>query len=110
MTKVIFEEEKLNWPDDLTTNSKKVGGSIRAHILEGYNKYQSRQRRYFWSEVAKHDTPDDCWVVIHGKVYDVTKFLDRHPGGYEILSGAGGDMTEIFEFTHPLRLTKVGPP
>ena len=58
---------------------------------------------YHWAEISKHDRPDDCWVVVHGKV-------DRHPGGYDVLSGAGGDCTELFEFTHPLRLTKVGPP
>jgi len=38
------------------------------------------------------------WTVIHDKVYDVTKFLDEHPGGEEILiENAGVDSTENFE-------------
>ena len=31
-------------------------------------------------EVAKHDSKADCWVIIHGKAYDVTEFLPEHPG------------------------------
>ncbi len=33
------------------------------------------------SEVAKHASPDDCWIVVNGKVYDLTKFAPDHPGG-----------------------------
>merc|ERR1719502_2332642 len=33
-------------------------------------------------EVRKHNTPSDCWVVIHGKVYDLTSFLGEQPGAY----------------------------
>ncbi|KAF8338845.1 cytochrome b5 [Cantharellus anzutake] len=41
---------------------------------------------------------DSLYVLISGKVYDATKFLDEHPGGDEvILSEAGKDATEAFE-------------
>ena len=32
-----------------------------------------------WLEVSKHNTNEDCWIVIENNVYDVTKFLDSHP-------------------------------
>lgn len=49
-------------------------------------------------EVKKHNSLDDLWVVIHGKVYDATGFVDDHPGGPEILKeNAGTDATEEFE-------------
>lgn len=32
-------------------------------------------------EVSKHKTPDDCWIVVDNKVWDVTDFVEEHPGG-----------------------------
>ncbi|XP_031285531.1 cytochrome b5 [Pistacia vera] len=50
------------------------------------------------AEVSEHNSPKDCWLVIDGKVYDVTKFLDDHPGGDEVLlSATGKDATDDFE-------------
>jgi cytochrome b involved in lipid metabolism len=52
------------------------------------------------SEVAEHCKEDDCWIIINGKVYNVSAFLSEHPGGPEIiLDQAGKDATEDFEDT-----------
>ncbi|XP_042040789.1 cytochrome b5-like [Salvia splendens] len=51
-----------------------------------------------FEEVSKHNTTGDCWVVIHGKVYDVTRFLDEHPGGDEVLLNASSGMDATVEF------------
>merc|ERR1712178_457878 len=57
---------------------------------------------YTLEEVAKHSTKADCWVVLDGKVLDVTKFLGEHPGGeLAILTFAGKDATEEFNMIHP---------
>ncbi|CAI5438160.1 unnamed protein product [Caenorhabditis angaria] len=50
-------------------------------------------------EVSKHNFEDkkSCWIVISGKVYDVTKFLNEHPGGEEVITQlAGQDATVGF--------------
>ncbi|KAI3681896.1 hypothetical protein L6452_36702 [Arctium lappa] len=51
-----------------------------------------------FEEVSKHNSKTDCWLIISGKVYDVTPFLDDHPGGDDILILATEkDATEDFE-------------
>mmetsp|Transcript_3930 Transcript_3930/g.10304 ORF Transcript_3930/g.10304 Transcript_3930/m.10304 type:complete len:143 (-) Transcript_3930:1489-1917(-) len=59
---------------------------------------------YTTNEVSKHTSEDDCWMIIGNemnggaRVYDVTKYLDDHPGGAEVmldLSGQNAD--EFFE-------------
>ena len=52
-------------------------------------------------EVSRHDREDDCWLVLGGKVYDVTAFIPFHPGGSAILDGCGKDATKLFE-TRPM--------
>lgn len=32
-------------------------------------------------EIGKHNTSSDCWLVINGQVWDLTDFLEQHPGG-----------------------------
>jgi len=53
------------------------------------------------TEVAKHNSKEDCWVIIANKVYDVTTFLSDHPGGQRaILMYAGKDATKEFQMLH----------
>lgn len=52
---------------------------------------------YTFEQVAEHNTPEDAWLIVDGKIYDVTKFVEDHPGGDEIiLDLAGQDGTEAF--------------
>ncbi|XP_075096059.1 cytochrome b5-like [Nicotiana tabacum] len=49
-------------------------------------------------EASQHNTKGDCWVVIDGKVYDVSSYLDEHPGGDDVvLAATGKDATDEFE-------------
>jgi hypothetical protein len=51
-------------------------------------------------EVAAHCTPEDCWVVVDGRVYDVTSFLRQHLGGAAALSRPGRAGTDVSEHFH----------
>lgn len=53
------------------------------------------------AEVMKHNTLEDCWIAIDGHVYDVSRFLARHPGGAaRILRFAGSDASNAFKSIH----------
>ncbi|KAH7105485.1 cytochrome b5-like heme/steroid binding domain-containing protein [Auriculariales sp. MPI-PUGE-AT-0066] len=51
-----------------------------------------------YEEWKQHQTKDSFYVLLHNKVYDVSKFLDEHPGGDEIIMAeAGKDASDAFE-------------
>ncbi|XP_052861849.1 cytochrome b5 reductase 4 [Anopheles cruzii] len=53
------------------------------------------------AELAQHNRPDDAWMAIRGKVYNVTRYMDFHPGGPDELSrGIGKDATKLFDEVH----------
>lgn len=53
---------------------------------------------YTLEEIRSHNSMKDTWLIIHDKVYDITHFLEEHPGGEEVLvEQAGADATESFE-------------
>jgi cytochrome b involved in lipid metabolism len=59
---------------------------------------KTAEKEYTETEVAKHTAEDDVWIILEGVVYDVTKFMDDHPGGPEIIHNqAGRDATDEFE-------------
>lgn len=52
-------------------------------------------------EVAKNNTLESLWVIIDAKVYDLTEFVDAHPGGETVLQQvAGTDATGDFYNLH----------
>ena len=51
---------------------------------------------YTLKQVATHKKPSDLWMVIHGKVYNVTSFRDDHPGGGDLLDDEAGKYPSSF--------------
>lgn len=53
---------------------------------------------YSAAEVSSHCKESDLWIVYKKKVYDVTKYVDEHPGGLDtLLEVAGKDATDSFD-------------
>lgn len=63
-------------------------------------------KKFKLEEVHKHNKYEDCWLVIKGKVYNVTSWIPKHPGGIQILNGAGRESTALFQSYHCLRIEK----
>ena len=60
-----------------------------------------RLRSVSLAELEEHNTPDDCWVAIHGVVYDLTDFAEEHPAGARSIHDlAGKDGTQAFAAVH----------
>lgn len=52
-------------------------------------------------ELSQHNTQSDAWICIRGRVYNITPYLEYHPGGIpEIMRGVGKDGTDLFDETH----------
>lgn len=53
---------------------------------------------YTMTEIAKHSSESNCWLLINNKVYDVTKFIPDHPGGVaQIIPYCGKEATKAFD-------------
>ncbi|CAB1113975.1 unnamed protein product [Ectocarpus sp. CCAP 1310/34] len=58
--------------------------------------------KFTWQEVAKHNSRESAWIIIKDKVYDITNWMDKHPGGSEVVHlMAGRDATDAFASYHP---------
>lgn len=65
-------------------------------------------KMYSMSEVRKHNSSDSAWIIVHGHIYDATRFLKDHPGGVDsILINAGTDCTEEFDAIHSDKAKKL---
>ncbi len=56
---------------------------------------------YTMAQIAVHNTGTNCWTTVQGNVYDVTSWINRHPGGSDaILSLCGKDGSAAFDDQH----------
>jgi cytochrome b involved in lipid metabolism len=67
-------------------------------------------RRFTAAEVSQHCTRDSLWLIIDGRVYDVTTYVDQHPGGDAIFRNAGRDSSAGFHGDqHPDKVNELLP-
>ncbi|KAL7168068.1 hypothetical protein ACSBR2_038499 [Camellia fascicularis] len=75
---------------------------IPRHLKSGHGKkdlsnaINKASKMYTKAEVSLHNKGTDCWIIIKDQVYDVTSYVEEHPGGDAILAHAGDDSTEGF--------------
>jgi cytochrome b involved in lipid metabolism len=71
------------------------------HYLLGVKVCGVMSRVFTAAEVSLHNRSDSAWVIIDGNVYDVTSFLQDHPGGTAVLlKECGKDASKKFHMFH----------
>lgn len=71
----------INQPDNITG----IGSSVSSLVLSK-------------TELAKHNSSQSCWLLISNKIYDVTTYLNQHPGNAStILPTCGTDATMAYD-------------
>jgi succinate dehydrogenase/fumarate reductase flavoprotein subunit len=81
-----------------------TAAGVSARPVEAAAAVQQAQGVYTMAEVEAHKGLDSLWVAVSGGVYDVTNFLDDHPGGKKAITiWAGKDATEPFNMMHGVR-------
>lgn len=56
------------------------------------------------ADLARHNQGNDCWLLIKGKVYDVSNYINQHPGGRGIIiNNCGKEVMGIFASIHSNR-------
>jgi fatty acid desaturase len=102
----------MNMPTEQTHASHSSGiGNREASAAARHPQLSSgssdeRDNLLDWEEIGRHNRTDDCWIVIDGFVYDVTAWVNRHPGGQIISVAAGEDASTLFHSSH---LKNVSP-
>lgn len=64
--------------------------SVENQIAAVKQEAGTPQKQFTREEIEKHDSEQDCWLVVDGKVYDTTSVLEWHPGGKAALIGHAG--------------------
>jgi nitrate reductase (NAD(P)H) len=64
--------------------------SVELQVADAKQAAGAPSKQFTRQEIEKHDSEKDCWLVIDGKVYDVTSVLGWHPGGKSAILGHAG--------------------
>ena len=70
--------------------------STQSHKVSKDASIEQQAKTFTMGEVASHSSRTDCWTIISGQVYELTDFINRHPGGDEVLRACGTDATTLF--------------
>lgn len=93
----VAKTKHLGWMEQ---TGKNISDAAQLAVPRSQVKTK-RVKGFTLDAVAKHNKNDDCWIVIDGSVYDVTGFLDAHPGGVKaIMLVAGTDASDAFNAIH----------
>ncbi len=103
-TRVVTTPEESELVSDVSTEGEVVleqDGSVTPPSNDESIPKPPKTAGYTLAEVSVHSDAASCWSIIDGNVYDLTEFIDMHPGGERnILKICGKDGTDTFMGKH----------
>ncbi len=101
LNQIKTEKEEISSPQDQPIQSQNQEKLTQTSGEEKTEENEETEKTYTMEEVAKHNSKESCWTVIRGEVYDLTNWIDKHPGGADkILKICGKDGTDLFIKQH----------
>jgi len=82
--------------DSLQPGNNQIGAGDTNTTNTNNDSTQSSKITLTTTEVAKHNTADDCWLIINDSVYDVSSYVQYHPGGLAMVPYCGREATNAF--------------
>ncbi|MBI5728802.1 MAG: cytochrome b5 domain-containing protein [Candidatus Magasanikbacteria bacterium] len=84
-----------------SAGARQSGAPAQGGNATGSQSHQQRVSAFSLAQVSAHNSAQSCWTAINGNVYDLTTWIDRHPGGPEVIVGlCGTDSTDAFGRQH----------
>lgn len=83
-------QRKTDETDKETESSMGKGGE-QGEECGGGGEREAPVPSYTWEEIQKHNLRADKWLVIERKVYNITQWVKRHPGGIRVISHYAGE-------------------
>ncbi|VEU24257.1 DEKNAAC105624 [Brettanomyces naardenensis] len=94
-TKILLKESSTSSSHTARRRLEQVRGQLSPV------KFSIPETEYTLSEIQKHNSEGDCWIILKNIVLDLSGFAKKHPGGVDVIVASGGcDLTENFEAFH----------
>lgn len=89
-------------------NNQSVSGNLIQNTIT-QNNLTGGSMTLNMTEIAKHNRASDCWMLISGKVYNITSYFGSHPGGSSAMtSSCGKDATSAYMTKDPYATSTNG--
>ena len=95
---LLLSAQSCSQPTNTTNNQSSQNNTSSTVSNNNSSNSSDLKAVYTADEVAKHNNQSDCWLIVDGKVYDVTDSISSHPGGPQaIIPNCGKDATTAFQ-------------
>ncbi len=85
----------------ISNNSKTLPTTVSNQTVAEQLATITNNKSYTLAEISTHATSADCWSAVNGKVYNLTTWISKHPGGANaIISLCGKDGSSAFNGQH----------